>query len=233
MRPSGECLVCLYTSCQTEMNTCISNPDCTQLLAWWSHARRPGARELLSAIPGGAGAGRVAKPPGLCARWTVTALGGKGVLGSGAVAACVGSARAARRASRGPGPSRLPGVRSRRGGRGQRARGTGRGWNRRVLQPRRPGVRARQLYRDRSHARALGALGAGTGARAPDPFGVAIAFAVTCRSRLLEGQGSAWGSAAMSCRAGCFISWRARRRRPSSHTTTTGPSGSRSCLRSR
>jgi len=30
--PIGACLVCLYTSCQPEMNTCISNPDCTQLL---------------------------------------------------------------------------------------------------------------------------------------------------------------------------------------------------------
>ena len=31
-QPIGACLVCLYTSCAPEMNTCFSNPDCTQLL---------------------------------------------------------------------------------------------------------------------------------------------------------------------------------------------------------
>ena len=30
--PIGKCLVCLYTSCQPEMNACISKPECTKLL---------------------------------------------------------------------------------------------------------------------------------------------------------------------------------------------------------
>lgn len=30
--PLGECLVCVYTRCQPEMNACISKPECTKLL---------------------------------------------------------------------------------------------------------------------------------------------------------------------------------------------------------
>ena len=60
--PLGACLVCVYTSCQPEMNTCISNPDCTQLLACLAACTVPGCEtSCYQQYPkGAAGAGPVA-----------------------------------------------------------------------------------------------------------------------------------------------------------------------------
>jgi hypothetical protein len=60
--PIGECLVCLYTSCQPEMNTCISNPECTKLLECVVACTTPGCEtSCYQQYPkGGADAGPVA-----------------------------------------------------------------------------------------------------------------------------------------------------------------------------
>ena len=39
--PLGKCLVCVYTACQPEMNTCIAKPECTQLLACVAACKTP------------------------------------------------------------------------------------------------------------------------------------------------------------------------------------------------
>jgi hypothetical protein len=61
-KPIGACLVCVYTSCQMEMNTCIANPDCTQLLACVSACTAPGCETSCYQMwpKGSAGAGPVA-----------------------------------------------------------------------------------------------------------------------------------------------------------------------------
>ena len=61
-KPLGACLVCVYTSCQMEMNTCIARPDCTQLLACVAACTVPGCEtSCYQQFPdGAAGAGPVA-----------------------------------------------------------------------------------------------------------------------------------------------------------------------------
>jgi hypothetical protein len=39
--PLGDCLVCLYTDCQTAMNGCISQPECTQLFVCLAECTEP------------------------------------------------------------------------------------------------------------------------------------------------------------------------------------------------
>ena len=61
-QPLGACLVCVYTDCQMEMNTCIANPDCTQLLACVSACTTPACETSCYQMypKGAAGAGPVA-----------------------------------------------------------------------------------------------------------------------------------------------------------------------------
>lgn len=60
--PLGKCLVCVYTACQPEMNTCIAKPECTQLLACVAACKVPGCEtSCYQQYPGGsADAGPVA-----------------------------------------------------------------------------------------------------------------------------------------------------------------------------